>query len=107
MPSSPDGADYQLRSERALWEKRADVAAEVAATLDGAFFDLKSVGKSNHLGDCVEGRDVTAGLRRAITALSTDIAAQANRASDLAHQCRGAATDFEATDVAGAEGFDA
>lgn len=107
MPVSPHGDEYLLHSERALWEKRAEVAADVAATLDAVFFDLKPVGKSNLLGECIEGRDVTAGLRRAITALSVDIAAHANHATDLAQQCRNAATEFEVTDVAAAEGFDA
>ncbi|ASR03324.1 hypothetical protein GCWB2_12635 [Gordonia rubripertincta] len=78
MPVSPHGNDYVLRSERAQWERRAAVAAEVAETLDTVFSDLKPVGKSNHLGDCVEGRDVTAGLRRALASLSADIAAHAN-----------------------------
>ncbi|GAB84038.1 hypothetical protein GORBP_028_00420 [Gordonia rubripertincta NBRC 101908] len=107
MPASPHGDEYQLRSERALWERRAAVAVDVAAALDTAFSDLKPVGKSNHLGDCVEGRDVTAGLRRAVISLSADIAAYANQATDLARQCRTAATEFESTDLAGAEGIDA
>lgn len=107
MPVSPHGDGYLLRSERAQWERRAAVAAEVAETLDTVFSDLKPVGKSNHLGDCVEGRHVTAGLRRALASLSADIAAHANQATDLARQCRSAATEFESADLAGAEGLDA
>lgn len=106
MPVSPHGEQYTVRSERAAWEKRAAVVAEVAEELDRAFSDLKQVGKANFLGDCVEGQAVYNGLRQVIASLTVDIRSFANQSIALASQCRGAATDFEHADAQSAKRLD-
>ncbi|MBY4574953.1 hypothetical protein ACN94_15395 [Gordonia paraffinivorans] len=106
MPVSPHSEQYAVRSERAAWEKRAAVVAEVAEELDRAFSDLKQVGKANFLGDCVEGQAVYNRLRQAIGSLTVDIRSFANRSTALADQCRATATDFEHADVQSAKRLD-
>jgi hypothetical protein len=102
VPPSSDGADYQLRSERALWERRAEVARDAAKELSAAKRLLSGSGRTNKLGECTEGRDVTKAVRSAIESLSAELTDQALRATALSEQCSSAVSSFEDVDARGA-----
>lgn len=105
-PASPHGDEYLLRSERALWERRAAVAADAAADLAKANSVLGNVGRANYLGDCVEGISVYDGLTAAVTSLKKELFAQVGLARDLGSQCEIAASTFENADREGARDFE-
>lgn len=106
MPASPHGCEYLLRSERALWERRAAVAADAAADLAKANSDLGNIGRANYLGDCVEGLSVYNGLTTAVTSLKKELFAQVELARDLGSQCEIAASAIENADRDGARGIE-
>ncbi|WP_205635027.1 hypothetical protein [Gordonia terrae] len=107
MPVSPHGEATRLRSDRALWERRAAVAADAVAELDTAYTNLRKVVRVNYFGDCVEGDGVYEGLRRAVSSLTQEILSNSERANDLASLCKSAASDIELADTRGAAQFDA
>lgn len=102
MPVSPHGHEYLLRSERALWERRAAVAGDAAVELAKAKRLLAGAGRTNKLGECTEGRDVTRAVRSVIESLSAQLTDQTLQAKALSEQCRSAASEFEDTDARGA-----
>lgn len=102
VPASPDGADYQLRSERALWERRASVASDVSSELIDAVENLRDVARFNHFGKCKEGEDFFNGLTLALNSLSSQWTEQSSRADALSLASTRAAREIEDTDSSGA-----
>lgn len=102
MPVSPHGDEYLLRSERALWERRAAVAADAASELTDAYNLLSAPIESNHFGDCVEGDRFFEGLVSAVSMLADQCRNHATRASLLGKQCRDAGAQIESVDREGA-----
>lgn len=107
MPVSPHGEQYTVRSERAAWEKRAAVVAEVAEELVRAKALLAGAARSNKLGDCIEGRTVARTVRSMLESFSADLTTQAARTASLATHCRSVAAEFEAADAESASELEA
>lgn len=102
MPVSPHGEQYTVRSERAAWEKRATVVAEVAEELDSAVVRLTSTRWTNHFGDCAEGIAVYERATSAVASLANSLSSLSDSASELARLSRRAGESFEASDTASA-----
>lgn len=102
MPVSPHGDEYVLRSERALWERRAAAAADAASELTEAYDLLSAPIESNHFGDCLEGDQFFEGLVSAVSMLADQCRDHATRASLLSKQCRDAGAQIEGVDQQGA-----
>lgn len=102
MPVSPHGEATRLRSERALWERRAAVAADAMTELDSAVSLIGSVGWVNYFGDCVEGQRFHKALQTAIAALREQLSNDADSASQLGRMCVLAGEAIDASDRKGA-----
>ena len=57
-PSNTKDDGGTVRFNTIDWERRAKVAADGAAGLDGAVATLRSVASNNYFGDFEEGREV-------------------------------------------------
>lgn len=102
MPVSPHGESTRLSSDRALWERRALVASDARDELKRAVAQLATTVSSNYFGDCIEGRQFSTALTRAVAGLTSELSAHASVAERLSAQCRHAATAIEGADREGA-----
>ncbi|MDV7102681.1 hypothetical protein R4227_21920 [Gordonia amicalis] len=102
MPVSPHGGEYLLRSERALWERRAAVASDVSSQLIEAIEKLRDAARYNHFGKCNEGEDFFTGLTLVLNSLTSQWTEQSSRADELSLACTRAAGDIEDADSSGA-----
>lgn len=102
MPVSPHGEATRLRSERTLWERRALVASDAEDELKRAVAQLAGTVSSNYFGDCLEGRQFSAALTRAVAGLTSELTEHAMVAGRLSVRCHHAAAAIESTDRDGA-----
>ncbi|MCR5976576.1 hypothetical protein GDN83_02190 [Gordonia jinghuaiqii] len=107
MPVSPHGEATVLRSEHALWQRRAGVAAEVAAELARATRLLEGSARNNRFGDCIEGQQFTSSLRGALSSLSEQWRTLAINTDVLSDQCLVASSEIEHADSQGAADIEA
>lgn len=98
MPVSPHGEATSLHSERALWERRAAVAADAMTELDSAVSLIGSVGWVNYFGDCMEGELFHEALQRAVASLREQLSDNADLASQLGRLCVLAGEAIDASD---------
>lgn len=102
MPISPHGEATTLRSERALWDRRAAVAADAMTELDSAVSLIGSVNWVNYFGDCVEGQQFHKALLTAVASLREQLSDNADAASHLGRMCVLAGEAIDASDRRGA-----
>ncbi|GAB39022.1 MULTISPECIES: hypothetical protein [Gordonia] len=87
------------------WERRAKVAADGAAGLEEALAQLKSVARTNHFGELVEGREVHARLTALVGSWRTTLQEQIGDLTSLAQACRSAGAELADADSSTADGM--
>lgn len=87
MPVSPHGDVTTLRSESALWARRAAIAQDAAIEVARAVEVIQGTFRTNYFGDCVEGIRFHDALSGSLLRLVADLTEQSDRALALGEQC--------------------
>ena len=87
------------------WERRAKVAADGVAGLEEALARIESVGKANHFGDLVEGREVHARLSALVESWRKILRQQVGDLTSLKEACMAAGTSLTDADSSTADGL--
>ena len=103
--SSTDDDSGTVRFSTIDWERRAKAAADGVAGLEEELARVKSVGKANHFGELVEGREVQTRLSALVESWRKIVRQQVGDLTSLKEACKAAGTRLTDADSSTANGL--